>query len=141
MPNSPALKTVNYLLAAVFVFFAWFQRNDIDPAIYYHPSVIDSTLWFLFYLVIGVIFLTLNFRIIPKWYFIVAVIACLIEMGLSGPGLWNNLTGKETFTMTQTSMSAEDPRVELTREFFGALLALAAVGFQFWQNKRQRASA
>ena len=38
--------------------------------------------------------------------------------------------------MTQVSMSANDPRVELTREFFGALIALFAVLSQFWQNKR-----
>lgn len=131
------MKILNYFLAALFLVFAWFQRNDIDPEIYHNASSLDSALWLLFYLVIGVVFVLLNFKRISMWYFIVALIACIIEMGLSGPGLWNNLTGKDTFTMTQTSMSAEDPRVELTREFFGALIALLAVGFQFWQNKRR----
>jgi hypothetical protein len=37
--------------------------------------------------------------------------------------------------MTQGSMSAADPRVELTREFFGALIALAGVGFLAWREK------
>lgn len=141
MLNSSTLKITNYILAAIFVLFAWFQRNDIDPAIYDQPSTIDSALWFLFYLVIGLFFVALNFRAIPMWYFILAMIACLVEMALSGPGLWNNLTGTDTFTMTQTSMSAEDPRVELTREFFGALIALAAVGFQFWQNQQHTLSS
>jgi hypothetical protein len=35
-------------------------------------------------------------------------------------------------------MSAEDPRVELSREFFGALIALAAVFFQLWQSRRPK---
>ena len=48
-------------------------------------------------------------------------------MARTGPGLYENLFGKESFSMTQTSMTAEDPRVELSREFFGALIALAGV--------------
>jgi len=38
--------------------------------------------------------------------------------------------------MTQMSMSAEDPRVELSREFFGAVIALAGVGLIAWENRR-----
>jgi len=58
---------------------------------------------------------------------VLAVAACLVELALTGPGLWENLFGERDFTMTQASMNAEDPRVELTREFFGAVIALAGV--------------
>ena len=132
------MKFLNYTLAALFVVFAYFQRNDIDPEVYTNPSSLDAALWFLFYLIIGVAFIILCFRKLPVWYFALAVLACLIEMAMSGPGLWNNLFGDDQFTMTQVSMSAEDPRVELTREFFGALIALAAVAFQFWQSRRKK---
>lgn len=134
------LLPVNLLLAALFFVFAWFQRNDIDPAIYSSPSFdnpkLDSALWFLFYAVIGVVFLVLIKKRVPSWYFLLAVLACLTEMYLSGPGLWENLFGEKSFTMTGESMSGTDPRVELTREFFGAVIALAGVLFQFWQNRR-----
>ena len=131
------MKFLNYALAVLFIIFAYFQRNDIDPEIYTNPSSLDAALWLLFYLIIGVAFVVLTFRKLPMWYFVLAVIACFVEMAMSGPGLWSNLFGEDQFTMTQVSMSAEDPRVELTREFFGALIALAAVFFQLWQNKRR----
>ncbi len=136
MKSRPLLILVNSALAILFGLFAWLQRNDIDPVIYYHPSVIDATLWFLFYLLIAVLFAVILFRPLPRWILILAALACLVEMVRTGPGLYDNLFGGESFTMTQTSMSAEEPRVELSREFFGAVIALAGVGLLAWQNRR-----
>ena len=134
------MKFLNYALAILFVIFAYFQRNDIDPEVYTNPSSLDAALWLLFYLIIGIAFILITLRKLPIWYFALAVIACFVEMAMSGPGLWSNLFGHDQFTMTQVSMSAEDPRVELTREFFGALIALAAVAFQFWQSRKKISS-
>ena len=140
--NSLEMKILNYALALLFIIFAWLQRNDVDPAIYSSPSfgnpTLDSALWLLFYAVIGIAFFILTFRGLPAWYFVIAIIACLAEMTMSGPGLWENITGDKPFTMTGESMSGTDPRVELTREFFGALIALIAVLFQLWQNRKKR---
>jgi len=134
--NSNEMKILNLILAALFFCFAFFQYNDVDPGIYHHPSSLDAALWLLFYSLIGLGFILLNFRPLPRGFFILALLACLIEMALSGPGLWDNLFGKKPFSMTQSSMSSTDPRIELTREFFGALIALIAVLFQFWQNRK-----
>lgn len=129
---------VNVIAVMAFVVFSWVQWNDVDPEIYYHPSVIDAALWGLFYLLIAGLFAVRIWRVIPRWLLIAAAVFCLIEMGRTAPGLWRNLTGDESFTMTQTSMSAADPRVELTREFFGALIALAGVGILGWENRKAR---
>ena len=137
MKVSPLLTIINLVAAVLFATFAWLQRNDIDPAIYDHPSVIDAALWLLFYLLISVLFVVTLFRRIPRWILIISLIACFIEMGRTGPGLYENVFGEKSFTMTQVSMSAEDPRVELTREFFGAVIALAGVGFLFVQERRR----
>ena len=131
------LAILNFALAAIFVLFAWMQRNDIDPAIYDRPSVIDAALWLAFYLLIGVLFVIVTFRRVPRWLLVIAAIACLIEMVRTGPGLYENLVGEKEFTMTQVSMSAEDPRVELSREFFGAVIALAGVGLIAWENRKR----
>lgn len=131
------MKFLNVLMAVMFAAFAWLQRNDIDPEIYYQASSLDSLLWFLFYFVIAAAFIVLCFRGLPTWYFVLSVAACFVEMAMSGPGLWENLFGERDFSMTQVSMSGDDPRVELTREFFGAVLALAGVGFQWWQSRRR----
>lgn len=136
MKTSPILTAINIVLALLFGGFAWLQRNDIDPAIYNNPSSLDATLWFLFYSLIAVLFLVAIFRGIPGWLLIAAMALCLIEMIVTGPGLVENLFGEKDFTMTQVSMSSEDPRVELSREFFGAVIALAGVVVLFWQQKR-----
>lgn len=129
------LAILNLLLAALFGMFAWMQRNDIDPAIYDHPSVIDAALWFAFYLLIAVLFVVIGFRTVPRWILVLAALACLVEMVRTGPGLYENVFGEKEFTMTQMSMSAEDPRVELSREFFGAVIALAGVVVIAWENR------
>ena len=138
--NSTQMKIANYLLATLFAFFAWVQRNDIDPSIYSDPFMdnpaLDSALWLIFYLIIAVGFVVVSFRKLPKRYFAIAIVACFFEMAMSGPGLWENIFGEKPATMAQNSMSAADPRVELSREFFGALIALAAVFFQLWQSRQ-----
>ena len=93
--------------------------------------------WFLFYLLIAVLFIIGIFKKLPNWLFIIAAIFCLVEMVRTGPGLYENLFGEEEFNMTQVSMSAEDPRVELSREFFGAVIALVGVGALYFAQKRR----
>ena len=135
--NLPApLKVVNVLAIALFGFFGWLQYNDVDEAIYFNASATDAILWLAFYVLIAVLFGLVLFRPAPRWLLVIGVIACLIEMGRTGPGIWENLTGDKDFTMMQQSMSAEDPRVELSREFFGAVIALAAVALLWWQSSR-----
>ncbi len=137
MKTSPILTIVNSVAALLFAIFAYLQTNDIDPEIYYRSSSLDAVLWCLFYGLIAVFFVVAIFRRISKWLLVVSIFACLVEMGTTLPGLIENLTGESEFTMTGASMSAEDPRVELSREFFGAVIALAGVlGLLFQQKKK-----
>lgn len=126
----------NVAACLLFAVFAWVQSNDIDPEIYYHPSSLDAALWLLFYALIAVLFAVALFRRVPVWILVVAALACAAEMIRTGPGLWENVFGERPFTMTDRSMSADDPRVELSREFFGALIALAGVAMLWWENRR-----
>jgi len=137
MRVKPALLVVNLALAGLFGAFAWMQRNDLDPAVYDHPSAIDAALWLAFYLLVALLFVAVSFRRVPGWLLALAAVACLAEMARTGPGLFENVFGEKEFTMTQASMSASDPRVELSREFFGAVIALAGVGAIAWQNRRR----
>ena len=130
------LKVFNVIAACLFGLFSSVQWNDLDPAVYDRPSLIDAVLWGLFYALIGILLVVTLFRRLPSWLLWASMIFCVIELARTAPGLWDNLTGQEDFTMTQVSMSAEDPRVELSREFFGALIALAGVGFLAWERKR-----
>lgn len=137
-PSLTAATVVLHLaLAAMFALFAWLQRNDLDPAIYDRPSVVDAALWFAFYLLIAALFVWSLLRRVPQWLLAIAAIACLLELATTAPGLWENLFGGRDFTLTQASMSADDPRVELSREFGGALIALAGVAV-LWRRERRR---
>ena len=118
-----------YLIAILlFGTFGWVQYNDIDPEIYDHPSVIDAATWLIFYAFIAALFAVALFRAVPKWLLVVAIVCCVVQLGRTAPGMWENLTGDAPFTLTQSSMSSSDPRVELSREFLGGLIALGVVG-------------
>ena len=139
MKFSLPIRIVTIVAALLFFVFAWFQRNDVDPQIYHNPSSLDAALWLLFYLMIGVFLLVALWRKIPAWLVILSVLACLVEMILTGPGLYQNVFGEQSFNMTQTSMTAEDPRVELSREFFGAVIALIGVVWIFLLHRKIKA--
>jgi hypothetical protein len=123
------------LLALMFAGFAAVQINDTNPAIYHRPSVLDAWSWVFFYGSIAALCAVSIFRRIPPTLLTVAAALCLVEMARTVPGLYENLFVAETFTMTATSMAAVRPEVELTREFFGALIALLGVEYMRWQQK------
>jgi hypothetical protein len=136
MKRHPALIVLNLVAVVLFGLFSWLQWNDIDPAIYDHPSRLDAVTWLLFYALVALLFVVVLIRRLPRWLLALAAVFCLIEMGRTAPGIWENLTGDKDFTMTQASMSASDPRVEQSREFFGAVIALAGVGLLWWESRR-----
>ena len=118
----------------LFAAFAALQVNDTNPEIYEHASVIDAWLWVAFYALVAVCFLLKALGKLPKWLLIIAVVACLLEMGDTVRGVIANASREEGFDMAQTSMSAESPEVELSREFFGAVIGLAGL-VVLWRGK------
>ena len=135
LPSMP-VRITNGIVALLFFLFAGFQLNDVDPEVYHNPSKMDAAIWLLFYFFIGVMLIAVIFRKIPGWILLIGVIACVVQMAISGPGLYQNLFGSESFNMTQSSMSAKDPRVELSREFFGAVIAMLGVVWIWWQRRK-----
>jgi len=133
----PAVLTA--ALGIMFAVFAYVQLNDTNPEIYHQPSVLDAWSWMAFYGFIAMLCIVSIFRRVPRVLLGVAAAFCLVEMTRTVPGLYANLFEAEKFSMTATSMAAAHPEVELTREFFGALIGLVGVGFLWWQaNKAER---
>lgn len=132
-----SLRILNGFAVALFGAFAVFQYNDIDPEVYHRASSFDAALWLGFYALVSTLFaLTFMKRSAPQWLLLFGAVACLVKMGQTGWGLWINIFGQDAFTMMQVSMSSADPRVELSREFFGALIALAGIAALWWQGRR-----
>jgi hypothetical protein len=130
------LKVFNLIAAAVFAVFSALQWNDLDPAIYDSPSIVDAATWGIFYGFVAILFVLVLIHRLPRWMLILAVVFCLIELGRTAPGLWENISGDAAFNITQDRMSADDPRIELSREFFGALIALVGIGIIAFENTR-----
>ena len=130
------LKVFNLVAAVMFAIFSMLQWNDLDPAVYADPSSWDAVAWTVFYAFVAVLFILVSVRRLPRWVLLLGLVLCVIQMGRTAPGLWENLSGDRPFTMTQAGMSADDPRVELSREFFGALIALVGVGIVAFENAR-----
>ncbi|MFT5465861.1 MAG: hypothetical protein ACI8UO_000957 [Verrucomicrobiales bacterium] len=126
---------LNLIFVPLFAVFSWFQINDTDKAIYENASLFDAWSWVVFYGLIAVSFGLAVAKIRPWPLYLLMIGFCVYELIDTGPGLYRNLFGDEEFTMMQNSMSAEDPRVELSREFFGAVIALVAIGF-LWLQRR-----
>ena len=132
----PWLIGLTALMGLMFAVFAYVQINDIDPEVYHKPSAFDAWSWVVFYGALAVLCLASIFWRVPRLWLVLAAVFCLVEMVRTGPGLWNNLFQAEQFTMTGASMSPTRSEVELSREFFGALIGLAGLGFLWWQSKK-----
>ena len=134
--DSPWLISITALLAGLFAVFAFFQLNDTNPEIYHRPSVIDAWSWVAFYGLISILCLVSIFRPIPLALLGAAALFCAYEMATTAPGLYRNLFEAESFTMTGASMAPSRSEVELSREFFGALIGLFGITFLWWQVKK-----
>ena len=104
LPSMP-VRITNGIVALLFFLFAGFQLNDVDPEVYHNPSKMDAAIWLLFYFFIGVMLIAVIFRKIPGWILLIGVIACVVQMAISGPGLYQNL-----FCLLYTSPSPRDQR-------------------------------
>ena len=134
--DRPWLIGITALLAVLFAVFASFQLNDTNPEIYHRPSVIDAWSWVAFYGLISILCIVSIFRPILLLLLVIAALFCIYEMATTAPGLYRNLFEAETFTMTGASMVPSRSEVELSREFFGALIGLLGITFLWWQAKK-----
>ena len=127
------MRIINILGVITFLIFAWLQLDDDNPEIYTEPSMLDVWSWVIFYGMIALAYLAACFRKYPKWLYVASIIFAIYFIAVSAPGLIDNLTSG-SFEMTKGAMNPENPQVETTREFLGALIALLATLFLFWQS-------
>lgn len=114
------MRIINIILSILFVLFAIVQYNDPDP-----------WLWILIYLFMALISGLAAANIYPSWVIRGGMLGCVIGLGMLLPDFldWLN-TGAESITQ---SMKAEQPHIELTREFLGLLICALTLGFLLWQ--------
>jgi len=137
----PVLRTVlNTIGAALFAFFAWLQHEDDNPDIYAEPSRIDIFLWVAFYGLVACLFAAAALRRFPRWPFLLVASLGTYHLATTVPGFLDNLRAGGGFEVAKESMSPDRAEVELSREFFGSLIALAAAALVWIQRPGEEES-
>jgi len=134
--SRPLAKIFNAIGAVLFALFAWLQREDDNVEIYVNPSKIDVALWIGFYGLVAALFVLAIFRRFPRWLYLAVLALGVFHLVTTIPGVIDNFKGG-SIEMAKESMSAERPEVELSREFFGVLVAFVGA----WLAWRQRPKA
>ncbi len=118
------MKIANIILTVLFVLFALVQINDVDPL-----------KWVLLYGVVALLFGLAAFGYYRRWFVIGVAAILLIEFFRLAPDFmdWIGM-GMPTIT---GSMKATEPHVELTREFLGIFISMAALVFLYFQSLKK----
>ncbi|EAZ89541.1 transmembrane 220 family protein [Crocosphaera chwakensis] len=135
--NRKIFNVLNSFGVISFVIFAWLQHEDNNAEVYFNPSVMDVWMWMIFYGLVAFLFGLAIRKLFPKLLYLLFAFFCSYQLSVTIPGFMANLTSG-SFSIANHSMSPVNPQVELTREFLGTLIALAAVGFLWWQRGKTR---
>ncbi len=108
----------------LFTVFAALQVNDIDPDIYETPSSLDALIWVFTYLLVSLSFFGVWKGWPVKWLMRGAVLVLLIQLVMAAPGLISNLSGEGEMILEGAKMSPQQPEIETSREFLGAVIGL-----------------
>lgn len=126
------MKVFNLIFCLLFVFSAALQYNDPDPY-----------LWIPIYMY-GALLCWLAFRnkYYPKAYligiFIYLAYAIYLFFAKDGVLDWINKHNAEDIAST---MKAEKPWIEETREFFGLIILIVVLSINFFYSKRRKVLA
>lgn len=117
---------INAVLALLFLLFAYFNLNDDD-----------GWLWVLIYLSPAVLCALAAAKKFYPTANLVLIVLFLFYAGylfITKDGVWDWLVEYNRPSIAE-SMQATKPYIEKTREFFGLLIAVAALAFNYFYRK------
>lgn len=115
-------KYIKLVLGLLFLLFAWFQRNDPDPA-----------LWIAIYGVLAVLCFVGAFQKIHKYILFVFGGFLLIYTVILVPEIIHWIS--KGMPSIVEEMKAEEPHIEYTREFFGLVISILSLWFLYKKNE------
>lgn len=119
------MRILNLFICLIFLLFAGWQYNDPDPY-----------LWVPIYGFVALVYgLAVANRPLPNKVLLAGFLVLSIFMLSYIPDLITWIRMGEPSIVS--SMQAERPWVELTREAFGLMLSIAALGWRIWLHRRQ----
>ena len=120
------MKFLSFILGLLMLLFGYFQLNDPDP---YG--------WVVVYLATAIICFLAGMNKYYRPVIMAALVVSLLWGASLIPDFYNWIVnGADSIV---GSMKAEEPHVELTREFLGLVLISAVLYFQYRQSKKLNA--
>lgn len=118
------MRITSIILALIFLAFAALQYNDPDP-----------WLWVAIYGYVSLIPILYLFKIYPVRLILISIVAGLVYSFFYIPGVLDWLQYGTPQELAQ-EMKATKPYIEESREFLGLLIALTALLFYYFKERK-----
>lgn len=112
------MRILNFILALMFLAFAFVQINDPDPAV-----------WILIYGAMATLSIMAIFEYYPKKFLMAIMVIYLAYSLVFIPGVLEWLRQENKSDLFSEEMKAQHPYIEQAREFLGLLICIAVLIF------------
>lgn len=119
------MRILNFILAIMFMIFAFLQVNDPDPA-----------LWILIYGVMAVLCILAAFEIYLRKFIVALSVIYLFLATYYFPGVQEWLVQEDKAQLFDNIAKMEHPYIEESREFLGLMICVAVLIFHFIRSMR-----
>lgn len=119
------MRIVNFVLAAMFLVFAFVQVNDPDPVI-----------WILIYGIMAIFAIMAIFEFYPKKFLIAVLILFVLYSFVYIPGLQEWLRQGNKSALFDNVAKMEHLYIEESREFLGLLICIVVLAFYLFRSRK-----
>ena len=120
------MRIFNFLLAGMFLVFAFLQINDPDPVI-----------WILIYGVMAVVCIMAMFEFYPRMVLLILAILYLVYSIYYFPGVKIWLTQDDKGRLFDNIAKMEHPFIEESREFLGLMINVSVLIFYLIRSRKK----
>ena len=120
------MRIVNFLLAVMFIVFAFLQLNDPDPII-----------WILVYGIMAVVCVLAMFEFYPRNLLIILAAIYLLYSIYYFPGVKVWLSQDNKAQLFDNVAKMEHPFIEESREFLGLMINVAVLVFYIVRSRKK----
>ena len=120
------MRIVNFILAVIFLIFAFVQINDPDPII-----------WIIIYGAMSVVCVMAAFKFYPTTFLIGLGIIYLLYAIYYFPGVQEWLQQDSKMDLFDNLAKMEHSYIEESREFLGLMICVAVLVVQLVQSRRK----
>jgi len=122
------MRIVNFILAVMFLAFAFLQINDPDPLV-----------WILIYGIMAVTCVLAAFNFYSRRFLIALAVVYVLYSFVSLPGVLEWFGTDNKAALFDDIAKMEHPYIEESREFLGLMICIAVLVFYIFRSPRKAA--